>query len=301
MLGPLRSRRIRARSDYAAVADGRNLYLVAAVLGVGPIDGLSAEVATRWLGVESFDTRALASVFRATSDGALIAATVPLEIGQLTSPTLSGVREVLVLLRDDTKGRVAQIPIILGKAQTTDDGPTSPNPPSSESGLIHTVLAEPNEPLLVETERARTTATVRAVTSRLARLSVEFRLVGENVAAFDSAHDHAQLRRRDNDKLSIDLSLEVLPVSRYSMEVPLKEVAAHSENRSLWDFWLTGEGSGMRIGMELSDLRDPRSAFVYPVSTVTTSSQSWRVTPYYTRGKTLALSVRQVDTRDGVK
>jgi hypothetical protein len=152
--------------------------------------------------------------------------------------------------------------------------------------------------------RLKTSATgeavmVTAVNTTITRLEVEFELVGAEGGSIDPARDHAELRRRDYLAATVKMPLVSLVEGRWLIEVPIEEVVGLSSARSLWDFWLVRKNRRLRIGLELTDLRNARPAFVYPFVPITAAGHAWRVIPYFTVAKTLALSTRWVDVEVG--
>lgn len=290
-------KRPRVNADYAAVADGRHLYLVGFVDGIPSNDGWTIAVVLRHRGRHSGEMTYPVSTQRSDGSRLHFSATVPLE-GD--GNVVEGRREVLVELTPSV-GPAQKLPVRSAFDLREDDGPTSSNPPSRQTGRLHRLKAARGKPLRVDTSSTPDAVMVTAVNSTITRLEVEFELVGTDVAAPDPARDHAELSRRDNESVIVTMPLVPLADGRWRIEVPIAEVVERSDSKTLWDFWLIRRKAGLRIGLELSDLRNPRPSFVYPFVPIAAAGHSWRVIPYYTLSKTLALSARWVDVEVGAE
>jgi hypothetical protein len=287
--------RKRAWADYAAVADGRHLYLVGTVEAISPEVGWTTSVVLKRRGRQASYP---VSSQRLNGSRLHYSATVPLEDGD---EVVNGWRRVLVEATPSS-GQTLTLPLLGAVDPQADDGPTSPNPPSRQTGLLHELRMSPGKPLRLKTSSIRETAMVTAVNSTITRLEVEFELVGADVASPDPARDHAELRRRDDKSVTVKMPIASLGDGRWLIEVPIEDVVELSAAKSLWDFWLVRRGRGdLRIGIALTDLRNPRPAFVYPFVPIAAAGHAWRVIPYFTVAKTLAISARWVDVEVGAE
>lgn len=280
----------RANADYAEVADGRHLYLVGSVDGISG-DGWSTAVVLRQRGRQSSEVTFPVSSQHSNERGLHFSATVPLEDGDVVA---NGWRHVFVELTS-SQGPVQRLPLHAGFDPRPDDGPTISNPPSRQTGRLHELKLSRGNPLRVKTSSTPEAVMVTAVNSTITRLEVEFELVGAHAAPPDPTRDHAELRRRDRKSVTVKMPLVPLADERLRIEVPIEDVVGLSSAKSVWDFRLIRGRAGLRMGLELSDLRNPSASFVYPFVPVTAAGHAWRIVPYYTVARTLALSARWID------
>lgn len=283
-------KRPRVDADYAAVADGRHLYLVGAVEGP-PENGCTTSVVLRQRGGRSREVAYPVSSQRSEEGRLRFSATVPLEDGD---DVVNGWRSVLLEVRSSLFP-VQKLPVYATFDPPVEVGPTSSNPPSRQSGRLHQLRFSRGRPLRVKTTSTQEAVMVTAVNPMITRLEVEFELVGTHAASPDPSRDYAELRRRDWKLVTVRMPLVPLADKRWRIEVPIQDVVGLSGASSVWDFRLIRRKAGLRIGLELSDLRNPGKAFVYPFVPVTAGGHSWRLVPYYTKLRTLALSARWID------
>ncbi|UYQ65121.1 hypothetical protein [Streptomyces peucetius] len=244
---PMRVNRA-ARLLYAAVLDGHTVNLHASLPPGTRVPEAAGLVLQR--GRQRYETTA--RVYEDHTGRLLMDAAVLLGAEAGGAPVGNGRWKVRLRLR--TGRRTSRIPLLLVEPPRPYDGPTMPMSASPLTGQRHRLGRSVTGNLRVVTADARPSAEVVKVDLSHTGLSVDFRVIGAEVA--EPWSEFTATGRR------VKRPVHPLGDGVWRVVVPLEEMSPQRRATEHWDVALCSDGERrLRLGRRLHDVRNPIRVF----------------------------------------